>query len=89
MARPAFKNAKRNPYNFLLYTAIQRNGAEVIEYSSKKFCFHIGIYYIFIGLKAFLKQNLTYQPIGRKRSIHFYLIQPANVGRKSYGPCMI
>lgn len=35
MARPAFKNAKRNPYNFLLYSAMQRAGADVAEYSSR------------------------------------------------------
>lgn len=34
MARPAFKNVKRNPYNFLLYSAIQRAGVEVSEYST-------------------------------------------------------
>ena len=34
MARPAFKNVKRNPYNFLLYSAIRQCGAEVAEYSS-------------------------------------------------------
>ncbi len=34
MARPAFKNRARNPYNDLLYTAIREAGAEVQEYSS-------------------------------------------------------
>ena len=33
MARPAFKNRLRNPYNDLLYTAIRRTGAEVYEYN--------------------------------------------------------
>lgn len=35
MARPAFKNVKRNPYNYLLYSAITRLGIGVSEYSSK------------------------------------------------------
>jgi glycosyltransferase involved in cell wall biosynthesis len=34
MARPAFKNARRNPYNSLLYGALQRLGVEVAEYAS-------------------------------------------------------
>lgn len=34
MARPAFKNRTRNPYNDLLYTAIREEGAEVREYAS-------------------------------------------------------
>jgi beta-1,4-mannosyltransferase len=34
MARPAFKNRARNPYNDLLYTAIRQAGAEVREYAS-------------------------------------------------------
>jgi Glycosyltransferase len=34
MARPAFKNVKRNPYNFLLYSAIRSAGVEVCEYST-------------------------------------------------------
>jgi glycosyltransferase involved in cell wall biosynthesis len=34
MARPAFKNRARNPYNDLLYTAIREAGAEVREYAS-------------------------------------------------------
>ena len=34
MARPAFKNRARNPYNDLLYTAIREAGAEVHEYAS-------------------------------------------------------
>lgn len=33
MARPAFKNRLRNPYNDLLYSAIRRTGAEVYEYN--------------------------------------------------------
>lgn len=34
MARPAFKNRARNPYNDLLYAAIREAGAEVREYAS-------------------------------------------------------
>lgn len=34
MARPAFKNKRRNPYNFLLYSALQRCGVDVREYAS-------------------------------------------------------
>lgn len=34
MARPAFKNAPRNPYNYLLYAAIREAGGEVAEYDS-------------------------------------------------------
>lgn len=35
MARPAFKNVKRNPYNFLLYSAMQHCGVRISEYSSR------------------------------------------------------
>jgi glycosyltransferase involved in cell wall biosynthesis len=34
MARPAFKNAPRNPYNALLYAAVRDQGGEVAEYDS-------------------------------------------------------
>jgi beta-1,4-mannosyltransferase len=34
IARPAFKDAKNNPYNALLYGAIREQGVDVLEYSS-------------------------------------------------------
>lgn len=36
IARPAFKTKESNPYNWLLYDAIEQLGVEVEEYSAKK-----------------------------------------------------
>ena len=35
-ANPAFRTRERNPHQFLLYTAIQKHGATVVEATNKR-----------------------------------------------------